>query len=47
MKIARIYVYESFAVVTNSCLIGIAVGCAVAYMSVLQISIFSDLPVKI
>jgi len=46
-RIVRIYIYESFIIVLNSCLIGIAVGYFVAWMMGLQRELFSDLPVTI
>lgn len=36
MRILRIYVYEAFVVVLNSCLIGVGVGTFVAWMMGLQ-----------
>jgi ABC-type lipoprotein release transport system permease subunit len=46
-RLVRIYVYECFIVVVNSCLIGIGVGFFVAWMMGLQRELFSDLPVEI
>lgn len=46
-RIVRIYIYECFVLVVNSCLIGVAVGYFVAWMMGLQRELFSDLPVEI
>jgi len=46
-RIIKIYIYECFVVVLNSCLIGIGVGYFVAWMMGLQRELFSDLPVDI
>lgn len=46
-RIVRIYIYECFVLVINSCIIGIGVGYFVAWMMGLQRELFSDLPVSI
>ena len=46
-RIVRVYLYEGFVLVLNSCLIGVGVGYFVAWMMSLQREIFSDLPVEI
>jgi ABC-type lipoprotein release transport system permease subunit len=46
-RITRIYTYESFVLVLNSCLIGLLVGYLVAQMMGLQREIFSDLPIDV
>jgi ABC-type lipoprotein release transport system permease subunit len=46
-RIARIFIYESFVLVLNSCLIGVAVGTFVAWMMGLQRELFGDFPVTI
>jgi ABC-type lipoprotein release transport system permease subunit len=46
-RIVRIYIYECFILVINSCVIGIGVGYFVAWMMGLQRELFSDLPVTI
>ncbi len=46
-RIVKIYIYEGFVLVINSCLIGIGVGYFVAWMMGLQRELFSDLPVQI
>lgn len=46
-RIVRIFIYESFVLVLNSCLIGIAVGTFVAWMMGLQRELFGDFPVSI
>jgi ABC-type lipoprotein release transport system permease subunit len=46
-RIARIFIYESFVLVLSSCLIGVAVGCFVAWMMGLQRELYGDFPVKI
>jgi len=35
-RITKIYIYETFVLVVNSCIIGIAVGWFVAWMMSLQ-----------
>lgn len=47
MRIAKIYIYEAFVLVMNSCLIGIMVGAFVAYMMSLQRELFGDYPIDI
>ena len=46
-RITKIYVYETFILVVNSCLIGIAVGWFVAWMMGLQRELFTDFSVDI
>lgn len=46
-RIVKIFIYESFVLVLNSCLIGIAVGTFVAWMMGLQRELFGDFPVTI
>lgn len=46
-RIVRIYIYEAFVLVVNSCLIGVAVGWFVAWMMGLQRELFGDFPVKV
>lgn len=47
IRILRIYIYEAFVLVLNSCLIGVAVGTFVAWMMGLQRELFGDYPVNI
>ena len=46
-RIIKVYIYEAFVLVTNSCLIGIAVGTFVAWMMGLQRELFGDYPINI
>jgi ABC-type lipoprotein release transport system permease subunit len=46
-RIVRIFIYESFVLVLNSCLIGVAVGTFVAWMMGLQRELFGDFPIKL
>lgn len=46
-RIIRIYIYESFVVVINSCMIGLVVGYLVAQMMSLQREMFSELPISV
>ena len=46
-RIVRIFIYEAFVLVVNSCLIGVAVGWFVAWMMGLQRELFGDFPVKV
>ena len=47
IRIVRIFIYEAFILVVNSCLIGIAVGWFVAWMMGLQRELFGDFPVSL
>lgn len=43
----KIFIYESFVLVLNSCMIGVAVGTFVAWMMGMQRELFGDFPVSI
>lgn len=46
-RIVKIFIYESFVLVLNSCMIGVAVGTFVAWMMGMQRELFGDFPVSI